>query len=216
MRSLFNPDNVWFRYMEVLANLMILNILCLLCSLPIITIGPALAALYSVTLKMADDEENGVFLSFFRGFRSNWKQGLILGILITAATAFLVFDLRYSYALIQQGVPIPRLILLGLLLAGCFTLMMGTYLFSLITKFNNTLKGHFRTAFQLIFRHFWESLLLLTIALVPFLMLLYSPRGFALAGIYYLLCGIPATAYFQSRILNKIFRQYIPSTTNQQ
>lgn len=215
MRNLFNPDNVWFRYMEILANLMILNVLCLLCALPIITIGPMLAALYSVTLKMAIDEETGIFSTFFCALRSNWKQGLILGILFTGFAAFWFFDLLYSYTLIQQGASIPRSILLGLLFAGCFILMMGIYLFSLIAKFKNTLRGHFRTALQLIFRHLGKSLLMLVIALVPFLLLLYSPKGFAISGIFYLLCGIPAVAYFQSRILNKIFIQYIHLSSEQ-
>ena len=43
------------RFMRAMADLLILNVLTLFCSLPIITIGPVLCALFSVTLKIARD-----------------------------------------------------------------------------------------------------------------------------------------------------------------
>ena len=47
-------DNGFFRTLGKLADLMILNILFIVCSIPIFTIGASLTAMYYVTLKMAE------------------------------------------------------------------------------------------------------------------------------------------------------------------
>ena len=69
-------------FMHALYDLTILNWLWLLCSLPIVTIGPATAAVYAVTLKMARDEESGIVKPFFKAFREGFPQALILSLLV--------------------------------------------------------------------------------------------------------------------------------------
>ena len=56
MSNFFNMDNGLFRALGKLADLMILNILFLVCSLPIFTIGASFTAMYYVTLKLAENE----------------------------------------------------------------------------------------------------------------------------------------------------------------
>ena len=57
MSNFFNMDNGLFRALGKLADLMLLNILFLVCSLPIFTIGASFTAMYYVTLKLAENEE---------------------------------------------------------------------------------------------------------------------------------------------------------------
>ena len=47
-RSLFDPNSAFFRGMERVWTLVVLNVLWVLCSLPVVTIGPSTAALYQV------------------------------------------------------------------------------------------------------------------------------------------------------------------------
>ena len=44
----------------------------IICSLPVFTTGASTAALYTVTLKMADDKESEITKTFFRAFRDNF------------------------------------------------------------------------------------------------------------------------------------------------
>lgn len=59
-----------------MADLIILNLLFLLCCIPIVTIGPAITAMYYVTMKMVRNEEAYIARSFFKSFKENFKQGL--------------------------------------------------------------------------------------------------------------------------------------------
>ena len=66
MDKLFNMDNKFFTVMGHVADLMILNIVFLICCLPVVTIGASLTALHYVTLKMARNEESYIVRSFFK------------------------------------------------------------------------------------------------------------------------------------------------------
>lgn len=62
---IFNADNKFFGFMGKAADLIILNILFVVCSLPIVTIGASVTAMYYVTLKMIKNEESYISRSFF-------------------------------------------------------------------------------------------------------------------------------------------------------
>ena len=65
MDRFFNMDNKFFQVMSRLADIMILNAVCLICCLPVVTIGPSLTALYYMTLKMMRNEESYLLRGFF-------------------------------------------------------------------------------------------------------------------------------------------------------
>ena len=64
--SLFNMDNAFWRTMGKIADLIILNILFIICCIPIVTIGASYTALYTVMLKLVKNEEPYIFRGFFK------------------------------------------------------------------------------------------------------------------------------------------------------
>lgn len=64
------------------ADLMILNIVFIICCLPIVTIGASLTALHYVTLKMVRNEESYIVKSFFKSFKQNFKQATIINLIM--------------------------------------------------------------------------------------------------------------------------------------
>ena len=56
MDRFFNMDNKFFTFMSRVADLIILNLLCIVCCIPVVTIGPSIAAMFYVTLKMVRNE----------------------------------------------------------------------------------------------------------------------------------------------------------------
>ena len=86
MNGLFSPDSRFMRYMNRLADLMLLNLMFLLTSIPIVTIGASLTALYSVCFRLGTVREGGTVRDYFRAFRENfgeatklWLLALLLG-----------------------------------------------------------------------------------------------------------------------------------------
>lgn len=76
-------------------TLLKLNFVFIICCIPIVTMGPAFAAMTSVTLKMVRDEPVDWFYDFKEAFKKNWKQSLILGVLQLIAIVVIAFAFLY-------------------------------------------------------------------------------------------------------------------------
>ncbi|MCI6435817.1 MAG: YesL family protein, partial [Clostridiales bacterium] len=69
MGAFFSPDSKFMQAMARIADLVILNLLFLVSCIPLVTIGAASAALYTVCFRFGTDREQGVCRSYFRAFR---------------------------------------------------------------------------------------------------------------------------------------------------
>ena len=65
MGRFFSMDNKFFTFMNKVADLCILNIICLVCCIPIVTAGASITAMYYVTLKMVRNEEAYIVSELF-------------------------------------------------------------------------------------------------------------------------------------------------------
>ena len=74
MRSFFDLDNPFIQFLNRLTDVVILNVICLICCIPIVTIGTSITALNYVTMKMARNEEGYIVRDFFKSFRENFRQ----------------------------------------------------------------------------------------------------------------------------------------------
>lgn len=72
MNRFFNMDNKFFVFMGRVADLILLNILCILCCIPIVTAGASITALYYVTLKMARDRRILYYPKLFLLFQTEF------------------------------------------------------------------------------------------------------------------------------------------------
>ena len=72
--KLFDHDGPLMRALTYLGNLILLNLVYLLCCLPVVSAGAASAALYTVTLGNLRGEDGGTVRRFFRAFRANFKK----------------------------------------------------------------------------------------------------------------------------------------------
>ena len=109
-----------------------LNLLWLVCSLPIFTMGAATTALYYTCLKVIRGEEGYVGAAFFRSFRENFKQATVLWLMMLGAGLFLGFDV-YTVWHLRAGSAGNLAVMWTLVLAVLFA---GThYLFATILVF---------------------------------------------------------------------------------
>ena len=93
MSRIFDMDSPLMRILNKFADLMWLNILTLICCIPIVTIGPALSAAHYVELKMYRNEEGYITRDFFKAFKVNFKQGFILGVINLLLLTIFVTDI---------------------------------------------------------------------------------------------------------------------------
>ena len=81
MRGLIDPNSKLFALLTKAVLLMELNLLVLLCCLPVVTVGAAMASMHTVLLKIYRDEEKKVAADFFQAMKSNLKNGTLLWLL---------------------------------------------------------------------------------------------------------------------------------------
>ena len=96
--SPFRSDSPLMRAIGRVGDLVLVNILFLICSIPIVTLGASSAALNTVAFQMVRGEESGVARAFFSAFRKNLLQGVLLTLLFLALGAGLYLDLRVTQA----------------------------------------------------------------------------------------------------------------------
>ena len=99
MGRIFDMDNKFFRFMSKVADLCILNIICVVCCIPVITAGASITAMYYVTLKMVRNEEAYILRSFFKSFKQNFKQATIINLIMLLIGVVLYVDLNVSKAM---------------------------------------------------------------------------------------------------------------------
>lgn len=191
------------RFMRNMFDLMVLNWLWLLCCLPVITIGPATCAVYSVTLKMAREESFSTVKCFFQEFKNSFVQGLASGLI--ALLLLLVAAGDAWFALQQTGYMHTVFLAVAISIAAV-AMSFIAYVFPLQARFKNSLKQHVINAFSLVFVSPLKTLQLWLILLAPWLFAIGLPQiAVGLLGFLYILFGFSGPMYINSRILRSIF-----------
>lgn len=204
-KLLFDENNKVLSLLTKVADLMILNFIFLCTCIPIITIGPAISAMYYVTLKSSKDEESYILKSYFACFKSNCKQGIIIWMILLCMIVICLLDYQY-YVKVSSNFN------LGIsFLIGCFALVVAivfSYSFVLLAKFNNTIKKTVYNSVLIGFGRFPWTILVILINVVPIVCMLVDVYAIIYVVPIYLIIGFAFTAYINSFIFNRVFRKY--------
>lgn len=85
---LFDSDSPLIRGLSRIFDCLLLSILTIICSLPIITIGAAVSALYDIMIKMVLDRDQGILKPYFISFAKNLKKGTLIWLICLMGIAF--------------------------------------------------------------------------------------------------------------------------------
>ena len=209
MGGFFNMENPFFRFMGRVADLMILNVVFLVCCIPVVTIGPAITALYYTTLKMVRNEESYIVKGFFHSFKQNLRQGIIINLILLAIGVLLFLDLRVVVGNFQgiAGKAMYVVIWLGIVLYA----LIFVYIYPLLSRFYNTIRNTFTNALLISIRHLPFTILLVILTLAP-VVIVFIPQAMisSLLILLYILMGFSTIAYVKSIFLVKILDNYMP------
>lgn len=206
MRDFFNFDGPLYNFINKVGDLIWLNILWLICCIPIVTIGASTTALYFVALKLASGEDGYIAKDFFRSFRQNFKQSTVIWIILLAFGIFISYDL-YTIFTVDFNFSSTTLLLIlsGLFMITLAYVMIFVYIFPLQCKFVNKIKYTFKNALILSIRH----LPLTLIIVASYALAIFCFIKFSFLVPIFIFLGVALIAYGQSFIFNKIFNIYI-------
>ena len=200
MDRIFNLDNSFFRFIGKLVDVVLLNFLWLICSLPIVTIGASTTALYYVTLKLVRDREGYIIRSFFKAFKDNFKQSTIIWIILLLVATILGTDIYVVYKMDANYAKILLALFIGF---SVITLFVFIYIFPIQAQFANPVKQTFKNALLIAVKHLpWTILLTVITVIGGFLIYVFA--------VIAILFGFGLLAFINSYIFTKIFLNYIP------
>lgn len=196
----------FWEWLQRLGELVWLNLCFLLCCLPLITVGPALAGLYAACFRFGTPREEGAVQTFFRSFRACLKQGILSWLAEAALIVFCCYCALVLYA--GDGVfkysYVSFLVLLGAVL------ITAGYLYPLIALFQNTWKATVKNAVILSFSYLPRSLCVALMNIFPVVLFLETPDLFLRCGIFWIFLYFSVSAYASTCLLRKVFLPFLP------
>ncbi len=198
----FSTEGALYKFISRLWDMIVLNFIWVIFSLPIVTIGASTVAAYSVALKMVDEEEGYIVRSFIKAFKENLKQGILLGIIAIVAS-YLVY---INYELFNAIESNPIILLFVAILAGIFFLSSLLYAFPLAARYHSSIMQIMRNSRQICMKYFVRTLILILLLAMIILMILWNSTTFMVGLILGPAFCIFTIAAFSKRIFQMIER----------
>lgn len=202
MSKLFDLNNPLMRGLTDIFNLILLSVLWLICCIPVVTIGPATAALYYVVQKMLRLENRGILRCFFGSFRENLKQGILLTLILGVAAAVMYYDFIFSY---MVGEALGTALRVVFAIMAAVWLMVVCYAFPLQAQFQNSVRNTLKNALLLSLVHLGKTLQLMILHLIPVAVCLLLPELFGKLLPFWLFAAPGLIAYFSSLRMKKVY-----------
>lgn len=198
----FSPDSTFFKMTTTISQFIMLNICYLIVCLPIITIGSATSALFSVTMRYADHEKGYLVMDFFKQMKENWKDSSLLFLLLFFPTIALIYSgifwIRLNSSIFSM-------------LVGMIALSIAFYLglsliygLALIGRFDALFKQTIQNALYLPLTEPLRSLLFVLTAITIAALLTLIPG----LRILWALFGFSFTSYCFAFLFLTIFKKY--------
>ena len=202
MGNLFRPDSPLMRFMMMITNLVVLNVLWLLCCIPIVTAGASTVAMHTVLLGYLNKKDDAVVKPFFRAFRENFRGVTPLWLMNFLIAAVMVAEIFY----LSVGAETWLKVVFGILLFiyGAAT----SYLYPLMARYQSSKKQAILNSFMLSLRHFLSSLCVVTLNGLPIFLLVAFPAIFWKTILFWTVIGFSLIAYLDLKILMPVFKRY--------
>ena len=196
--KLFDLDSPVMRFLSKMADLMILNILTMICCLPLFTAGAAFTALHYVCLKMVRNEEGYIAKSYFKAFKENFKQATIIWLIFLVGFGILVGD---YYIIIKGQIAIPSFVKFVIGFAIAFVVLAANFVFAAQAKFANTVKQTIKNAFAMGIIQFPKSIVMTVLYVAPYIALYASYQATPIVFLF----GFSVPVFACAQLYNKFF-----------
>lgn len=202
MGNIFRLDSPVMRFLTLVTNLVCLNMIWLLCCLPVVTAGAATTAMYYVIFQYISKKDDAVIKPFFSAFKDNFCQVTpiwILNLLIGAALAAEVFYLSQG----AEAWLIVAFVILAFVYLGA-----SFYLYPIMARYDAPARNSVMNCFVLSMRHLPSTLLVVCLNVIPLAMYYLKTDVFWTTSIFWLVGGFSLLAFANGRILLSIFKKY--------
>lgn len=205
--KLLDPDSPIMSFLARVADLVILNVLWLLCCLPVVTAGASTTAMHHVVRHLQEESISSVTRDFFRSFKSDFRQATPVYLLLLIPTAAVVMNAWILSA--QSSDVVPVYVRAIWMVSALMLTFVVSFVYPVMAYFDDTVWKTLRTAAVLAVAKLPRTVLISAINLLPIIMLFVSLPFFLRSSIFWLLIGGSLTAYLNMLILRPVFKKII-------
>lgn len=205
--KIIDPDSPLLQALGKLSDVVFCNIMFVIFSLPIITIGASSSALYSCMQKLIDDREDDLIVrDFLRAFKANFRQATVIWLL---ALVIILILLAFFFVTSQMLDVLGRIYLLPFFLMVFLFLCGYQYLFPIQSRYRLKVKDIIKNAYLMSLAALPWTLLSILL-LVGSLFLTFKMMTFDMGLFIWAMLGFGLLAYMNTLMFRQAFKKLDP------
>ena len=208
--KLFNPDSRIMIFLSRVADLVILNILWLVCCIPVVTIGASTTAMYHVIRHWQKDSVSSIMRDFFQSFKEDFKQATPVYLILLIPTAAVVMNAMLIFNP-ENSAAVPSYLLVIWFISALILLFISSFVYPVMAFFADSIFKTLRNAMVLALANLPRTILISILNLLPVILLFVNLSFFLQSSIFWLLIGGALVAYLNMSILKPVFKKLVPS-----
>jgi uncharacterized membrane protein YesL len=196
--------NFLLKAWEIFGDIFMINVMFVLCSLPIVTIGASLCALYAMSIKLVNREDGSIARGFLNEFKKNFKQGTIAWLINVFAFVAIWGELFY---IVNFGGMMGKVYTVVVVLEVVALALILPFLYPLIARYENTMWNTIRNAFLLAVSNFGKWLKIFLAWFAPIALSVAEPKLFFNTWYLWLVIAFGLIGYGTSHSLLAVFER---------
>ena len=194
--------NPIIRILEKFGDLFVLNLIFVLACIPVVTIGAAVTALFTMTNKMVRNEEGTMWNGFWKAFRNNFKIGTKLWFIILCYLGILYMEFYTMQQMSEKGADFV-VVLIG------FEMVLLTFvlplLFPMVARYENTVWQYVKNALLISISNLKVWFIVFFMWAVPAFVMAANAVIFAYTWYLWFLILFAIFAYATSMVMQGLF-----------
>ena len=203
---MYQEQHIIIRILTHIFDFILLNILWLLTSIPIVTLGTATAALYSVMMSVVEKKEGYIIKDYWKAFCRNFKQSTVVWILLLFLGACLWFDLTLIGVVPGLFRQIGTVVLGAVLI---FYFMECIFVFPLIAKFENSTGNMIKNALLIPVSRLPYALMILFMTGAAIIVTFLNQMTIMIGAVIWSAIGVSVLSYANSLLLVKMLAPFM-------
>lgn len=202
MKDAFNVDTPFFRTMARIGDIFLLNLIFVITSIPVITIGTSVTALITIAIKMTTNKEGYIVSGYLKAFKTNFRQATLIHILFGVIGFILFFDLHF-WVTLQMGA--ASLMIIVSVIPVIIYLMVLLYVYVQQAVFDNSIFATIRNALLMAVKNLPVTILLVMVMIAVLIGLCISN----VVRVFMLLYGFGLLGYGMAIVYRYLYREYL-------
>lgn len=194
----FSLDSPLMQALNKMADLMWLNVLTVLCCIPVVTVGASLTAMHYMLLKIVRNEETYITKGFFKSFKDNFRQATVIWLIQLVVTILLAGDFYIMYKSETQFHVVFQALLMVVVVITVFT---ATFVYPVLAKFDNSIFRTIKNAFYMSILQLPKTIAMIILSILPLVLVVIAPSIIPIV----LMFGVSIPAFLFAKMYNKFF-----------